>query len=148
MSLVLREKAIIQSILSGDFKIYQCAICGLNIRIGDSIVGLDAAHIKWHQAGGPDIEENGLCLCSLHHKLFDRGTFSISNDMKIYISNLVYGVVGFDDWLKDFHGKFLIKPQHPKYYPNPEYLYWHKKNVFKGEPRYVQSKKGESVIHT
>ena len=116
---------------------YQCAVCGLSIRIGDSIVGLDAAHIKWHQAGGPDAEENGLCLCSLHHKLFDRGTFRVSSNMKIYISNLVYGAVGFNDWLKNFHNKPLKKPQHPDFYPNPDYLLWHKRNVFKGEVRYL-----------
>lgn len=99
-------------------------------------MGLDAAHIKWHQAGGPDIEENGLSLCSLHHKLFDRGSFRISNDMKIFVSNMVHGAVGFNDWLMNFHNRSIIKPQHPKYYPNPEYLRWHKKNVFKGEERY------------
>jgi putative restriction endonuclease len=25
-------------------------------------VALEAAHIKWHQAGGPDEESNGLAL--------------------------------------------------------------------------------------
>ena len=36
-------------------------------------LGIEAAHIKWHQAGGPDTEDNGLALCTLHHKRFDRG---------------------------------------------------------------------------
>ena len=115
---------------------YRCAVCGLNIRVGNSTVGLDAAHIKWHQAGGPDIEENGLCLCSLHHKLFDRGTFGVSTDMKLFISNLAYGAVGFNDWLMKFNNKPLKRPQHPNFYPNPNYLLWHKKNVFKGEARH------------
>lgn len=52
---------------------YQCAVCGFNVRVGNTLVGLEAAHIRWHQAGGPDIEKNGVALCSLHHKLFDRG---------------------------------------------------------------------------
>lgn len=51
---------------------YRCAICGLDIRLDNDTLGLDAAHIKWHQAGGPDREDNGLALCVLHHRLFDR----------------------------------------------------------------------------
>lgn len=41
---------------------------GFNVRLGHQLVGVDAAHIQWHQAGGPDTEENGIALCSLHHK--------------------------------------------------------------------------------
>ena len=52
---------------------YRCAICGYSGRIGDALVAVEAAHIKWHQAGGPDTHPNGIALCSLHHKLYDRG---------------------------------------------------------------------------
>ncbi|NLJ81412.1 MAG: hypothetical protein GX335_10370 [Firmicutes bacterium] len=52
------------------------AVCGFNIRIGTSPVGLEASHIKWRQFSGPDLEINGLALCSLHHRLFDRGAFT------------------------------------------------------------------------
>ena len=41
---------------------FQCAVCGFNVRVGHALVALEAAHIKWHQAGGPDSEENGLAL--------------------------------------------------------------------------------------
>ena len=57
----------------------QCAVCGFNVRVGNALVALEAAHIKWHQAGGPDREENGIALCALHHKLFDRGAFTLSS---------------------------------------------------------------------
>ena len=52
---------------------YRCAICGFDVRLGNTPIALEAAHIMWHQAGGPDTENNGLALCSLHHKLLDRG---------------------------------------------------------------------------
>ncbi|MCW2750113.1 MAG: hypothetical protein JWR83_1223 [Aeromicrobium sp.] len=55
---------------------YQCAICGFDLKLGTSPIALDAAHIKWHQAGGMDIESNGFALCSTHHKLFDYGAFA------------------------------------------------------------------------
>lgn len=47
---------------------HKCAVCGYNVKIGSSDLGLESAHIKWHAAGGPDIEQNGLSLCALHHK--------------------------------------------------------------------------------
>ena len=31
---------------------HQCAVCGFNVRVGNTLVALEAAHIKWHQAGG------------------------------------------------------------------------------------------------
>ncbi|WML50736.1 hypothetical protein RCG23_25185 [Neobacillus sp. PS3-34] len=31
---------------------YSCAVCGFNVRLGNNLVGVEAAHIKWHQAGG------------------------------------------------------------------------------------------------
>ena len=58
---------------------YKCAVCGFDVKLRCQPVALSAAHIKWHQAGGPDTEVNGLALCVLHHKLFDRGAFMLSN---------------------------------------------------------------------
>src|SRR6478672_10825060 len=52
---------------------YQCAFCGYDGRLGSGVVGLEAAHVRWFNLGGPDDPDNGLALCSLHHKLFDRG---------------------------------------------------------------------------
>jgi putative restriction endonuclease len=56
---------------------YQCAFCGYDGRIGAVPVGLEAAHVRWWAFDGPDDVENGLCLCSLHHKLFDKGVLGI-----------------------------------------------------------------------
>jgi len=115
---------------------YQCAICGFNVRVGNSLVALEAAHIKWHQAGGPDCEENGVALCALHHKLFDRGAFTISDGMKIIVSDRAYGTKGFKEWLMDFHGKDLAKPQRPSFFPEPEFVSWHVSEVFRGYGRH------------
>jgi len=48
---------------------FQCAVCGFNVRVGHAFVALEAAHIKWHQAGGPDSEENGIALCASSEQL-------------------------------------------------------------------------------
>lgn len=52
---------------------YRCAFCGYDGRIGVVPVGIEATHGRWWAFGGPDDVDNGLCLCSLHHKLFDKG---------------------------------------------------------------------------
>jgi putative restriction endonuclease len=115
---------------------YRCAVCGFNVRVGNSLVALEAAHIKWHQAGGPDREENGVALCALHHKLFDRGAFTLSDNMKIIVSDRTHGTSGFDEWLTRYHGKVITPPQRPDYYPNPQFVSWHVREVFQGYGRY------------
>nr|WP_083670156.1 hypothetical protein [Singulisphaera sp. GP187] len=43
---------------------YRCAVCGLDLRLGSVSIALDAAHIRWHQAGGPETEDNGFASVS------------------------------------------------------------------------------------
>ncbi len=118
---------------------YKCAVCGFDIRLRNRTIGLEAAHIKWHQAGGPDTEENGIALCVMHHKLFDFGAFSLipaETSFEFHASDSVHGTKGFDEWLMAFHKKPIIPPQHPKYAPDKEYVKWHVREVFKGYGRY------------
>lgn len=116
---------------------YQCAVCGFNVRMGNTLIALEAAHIKWHQAGGPDLENNGIALCTLHHKLFDRGAFSLSKDLVVQVSDRANGTAGFREWLMDFHGRAIHPPQRPLYYPKQNYVDWHIREVFQGEARYI-----------
>ncbi len=114
---------------------YSCAVCGFNVRLGNQLVGVEAAHIKWHQAGGPDSEENGIALCSMHHKLYDRGVFTIAQTKQIVVSERAHGTSGFDDWLMRYHGKHIQSPTQKKYYPEDEFINWNVREVFKGEGR-------------
>src|SRR5262249_24164345 len=59
---------------------WRCAVCGFDVRLGTVSIALDAAHIRWHHAGGPDTEVNGLALCVLHHKTFDLGAFTLHRE--------------------------------------------------------------------
>lgn len=115
---------------------YSCAICGFNVRLGHNLVAVDAAHIQWHQAGGPDSEENGIALCALHHKLFDRGVFTITEDRQLLVAEEAYGTQGFEDWLMKFHGKEVRAPIHPTYRPKVTFIEWHRREVFRGPARY------------
>jgi putative restriction endonuclease len=99
-------------------------------------VALEAAHIKWHQAGGPDEEFNGLALCTLHHKLFDPGVFTLSDKLNIIVSESANGTKGFREWVIAFHGAAIRPPQSPNYYPAKSVVEWHVREVFQGPERY------------
>lgn len=114
---------------------FRCAVCGFDVRLGLQPVALEAAHIKWRQAGGPDLEVNGLALCTLHHKLFDRGAFTLSTSMEVLVSDDAHGTAGFDEWLLRFHGEKLNFPQRQTYYPSEDFTRWHVREVFQGEYR-------------
>jgi len=111
---------------------YRCAICGFDVRLGNTPIALEAAHIKWHQAGGPDTEENGLALCSLHHKLLDRGALGVSNKFTVIVSDKANGYGGFQEWLMDFEGKELSAPKRDIYMPDVGFTSWHIREVFQG----------------
>lgn len=115
---------------------HRCCVCGFDLRIGNISAGLEAAHIKWFQAKGPDIEANGLALCSLHHKVFDLGAFTILPDSySLVFSQHVVSGESSRHMLMGFHGAGLIMPQSREYYPEPEFLHWHAKEVFKQPAR-------------
>ena len=76
---------------------HQCAVCGFNVCVGNTLVALEAAHIKWRQAGGPDVEENGIALCALHDKLFDRGAFTFTPELGIQVSDRAHDTHGFNE---------------------------------------------------
>lgn len=118
---------------------YSCAVCGFNVRLGHNLVAVEAAHIKWHQAGGPDQEENGIALCSLHHKLFDRGVFTLNDKKELLVAEDAHGTNGFQDWLLKFHGKPIRTPISPFYQPKEAYLNWHVREVFRGKARCLYS---------
>jgi len=117
---------------------YKCAICGFSARLENILVGIEAAHIRWFQAGGPDNEKNGLALCSLHHKLFDRGMFTLNDSLRIEVSEKANGSGNFKELVLDFHGKSIQPPIRPSYYPKNDFILWHVNEVFQGPGRYPQ----------
>ena len=114
---------------------YKCAVCGFDVRLDHYPIALEAAHIKWHQAGGPDVEVNGLALCALHHKLFDREAFTLSKNFEVKVSDRAYGTIGFNEWLMKFHGEKIKYPQRKNYLPDNSFRAWHVREVFQGDFR-------------
>ncbi|WP_165068117.1 phosphorothioated DNA-binding restriction endonuclease [Paludisphaera rhizosphaerae] len=125
---------------------YRCAVCGFDLRIGATSIALDAAHIRWHQAGGPETEDNGLALCVLHHKTFDLGAFTVQDGL-LLVSDQANGSTGFQEALMAYHGKPIRTAQRPDWTPHPEHLGWHGREVFKGEARHVLREKRMNRIY-
>ena len=115
---------------------YRCCVCEFDLRIGHSAAGLEAAHIQWHQAGGPDEEPNGLCLCALHHKLFDLGVFTVEpvEYRVVFSQHAVAGDRSAHGELRH-HGQPMRKPIDARFNPATEFLDWNVKNVFKAPGR-------------
>ena len=88
----------------------------------------------WNQAGGPSTLNNGIAMCALHHKLFDRGTFTIANELTVVVSQLANGT-GLSEYLLRFEGMRICKPVGSKTHPHRDYLEWHRKEVFRGPER-------------
>jgi len=112
-----------------------CAVCGYDVRIGGSSdLGLEAAHIKWHQAGGSDDVPNGLALCTIHHKALDRGAIGISEELRVLVSCDVSGR-SVKQWFDSFIGKALGTPGRSDWLPAAEYVRWHRQQVFRPPTR-------------
>ncbi len=116
---------------------YRCAVCNFDVRLGDSLIGLEAAHIKWFAAGGPDQVKNGLALCGLHHKALDRGAFGLKAagmDYKVLVSSEVHGLSDPVRWFLDYHDNLLRPPRNCLFVPDPEFVDWHYREVFRQPP--------------
>ena len=110
----------------------RCAICGLDLRINDEPVDLDAAHIRWRAQCGPNCTSNGLALCTLHHKAFDRGALGLKPDRGGYavmVSNRVAGRTR--QWFQRLQNKQVIRPASDTDAPDPGFVGWHRREVFR-----------------
>ena len=106
----------------------RCAVCGFPVRLDEKSFGLGAAHIKWHGARGPDVVPNALSLCALHHRLFDRGAFTLSPWRQVVVSEGVTGAA--ERGLGRFHARPIALPAGPSDAPDPVFAGWHAREVF------------------
>jgi putative restriction endonuclease len=116
-----------EAVLSNyDFK---CCVTGININ-----PLLVASHIiPWSINEKERLNpKNGLCFNALHDKAFDQGYLTIDANYKIRLSPRLktesseannierYSIV--------YEGQQILKPK--KFWPNPEFLAYHRENIF------------------
>ena len=95
------------------------------------MVGIEAAHVRWFTLGGPDDLDNGLALCSLHHRLFDRGMLGLDDDLAVVVSRRFSARTPQGRALYDLHGRPLqSRPGTPL--PAEWHVAWHREQVFQG----------------
>ena len=100
--------------------------------LDETSFGLEAAHIKWKQFHGPCDIDNGMALCTLHHKAFDKGAISINNELELVISPILNGGAVSDLLFWKFEGKQIFVPRDKVYRPKLEYVQWHNQEVYCG----------------
>jgi putative restriction endonuclease len=110
-----------------------CAFCGYDGALHGAPVGIEAAHIRWFNFGGPDDLDNGLALCSLHHKLLDRGAIGLRDPGTIFVSDAFSAVGEVGRSVYELHGREL-RPRPGTVLPAEEHVLWHRREVFKGTP--------------
>ena len=109
-----------------------CAFCGFDGRIGGASVAVEAAHVRWFKFGGPDELDNGLALCSLHHKLLDRGVLGLQDPETVMVSEQFSARTDEGRRIYELHGKRL-RPRPGTSLPSEENIRWHLEEVFKAE---------------
>ena len=114
----------------------RCSFCGFSGSLRDTLVGVDAAHVKMRSHSGPDRIDNGLALCALHHRLFDRGALGLNEDRRILVSQ--HMMLREDESpvpVKDLAGAPMRPPQPGYDAPAVSFVKWHYRNLFVGPQR-------------
>ena len=114
----------------------RCSFCGFSGSLRDALVGVDAAHVKMRSHSGPDRIDNGLALCALHHRLFDRGAIGLDEDRRILVSQQL--MLREDEApvpVKDLAGESMRQPQPGYKAPAVSFVRWHFRYLFVGPQR-------------
>lgn len=110
----------------------QCAFCGYDGQLAGASVGVEAAHVRWFAFGGPNSLDNGLALCSLHHKLFDLGILGLDMGLRVMVSAKFSARTPAGRATYDLHGRGLAARPGTAL-PAVQHVAWHARQVFKGE---------------
>lgn len=111
---------------------YTCAMCGWDGALKTQPIGLEEALTQVVE-GGSDDPDNGLSLCSLHHKLLDLGVLGITPDHHINVADEFVASSDVGHRLgHELHERPLRAPQprHPKL--AEAHISWHRTEVFRG----------------
>jgi putative restriction endonuclease len=122
-----RGKKFIENVLDAYER--KCAICHQSIRLGDSLIGIDACHLKPIQHYGEDLISNGLALCKMHHWALDRGAISINNDMKLLVSPKLNGNK-LSEYFTEFNNVSIFQPRNIEFSLSKSNIKYHYEYIF------------------
>ena len=101
----------------------QCALCGMQLGL------LDGAHIvPATEANSTDETSNGVALCTLHHRAYDRGLVTFDSVYNIVVHDLRLMELtnagedqGLTRFRRDLKGTLRLPPDR-RDWPNPTYV--------------------------
>lgn len=94
----------------------QCALCRLR-----HPELLDAAHIKEDSDGGLPVVPNGVSMCAIHHRAFDKGVIGIRPDYKVEVRADVLNEKDgptLKHAIQEVHGSRIQLPRSRNAWPN------------------------------
>jgi putative restriction endonuclease len=101
----------------------QCAMCGIQLEL------LDGAHIlPVAEPDSTDETSNGIALCALHHRAYDRSLVTFAPDYRVHINEERVGELPQSDLvgkLDEFRGMLrdvIHLPPQKSDRPNPDYV--------------------------
>ncbi len=124
----------------------ECAVCGYDGRLAGALLGIQAAHVKWHSYEGPDTLSNGVALCSFHHLALDAGAMGLDESRRVVVSCEVAGGERLEEQLYRFEGRPIRSPQPGQDELDPVFIEWHREQVFKEPARVSYSESGGESI--
>lgn len=101
-----------------------CAVTGTVIKY-DSYMNLEAAHIKPKSHGGLFLPNNGMALCRDLHWAFDKGFFTLDDDLCVVVHPEITS-----EYLNSFNGKKIRVPSNPFFAPDLDNVHYHRENVY------------------
>lgn len=108
---------------------YECAISGMRIETTTNAQMVDACHIVPFAISKDDTISNGISLAPNLHRAYDRGLITITEDYIVRISPTISeNQSPFS--LKQFEGKSIQLPTQHHFFPSPQNLAWHRKEIF------------------
>jgi putative restriction endonuclease len=114
----------------------RCAFCGYEGWLGNTVVGVESARLRWRAFDGTDDLTNCLCLCVLHHRLLDRGVVALTPGGMILVSRHFAGTTrAARDQVLALAGRLALAPQRGFPPPAGRNLDWHARQVFRGPTR-------------
>lgn len=102
----------------------RCAITGNVIRYG-SFMNLEAAHIWPRSHKGLYLPSNGIALCRDMHWAFDKGMFTVDDNLKVIVHPEVES-----DYLKQYNNKTLYIPENAFFRPDINNLRYHQTHIY------------------
>ena len=107
---------------------YTCSVCGVSLKSPRGHVEIDAAHVVPRNLNGCDDTRNGIALCKRHHWAFDLGLFSINEQRRIIVPDIV-AEIPQNKVLSDLSGTSILKPSNKNLVVSEAALQWHRENV-------------------